>query len=307
MLTVETLSLRVGGRAARTPRTLLDGIDLAVRPGEMLMVMGENGSGKSTLLACLAGQKGGMTTASGAWQQSGDVCLDGVPVLQMAPMALARRRAWMRQSTSISFGFTAAEVVELGRFGQGRHARNRTIAFEALALSGASDLIDRDVMTLSGGELARVQFARALAQLWPDTPDDVAARPLGHKATADDTHATIAADTSHDHAMKSDAAPVPEARYLLLDEPTAAMDLRHQQQVLGAARRLTREWGMGVVAVVHDPNLALAYADRVVMLKAGHILADVGIEDMDAPLLERCFDVPVAFVDGPLGRRALIA
>lgn len=285
MLTVETLSLRVGGRASRTPRTLLDAIDLDVRPGEMLMVMGENGSGKSTLLACLAGQKGGMTTASGAWQQSGAVCLDGVPVLQMAPMALARRRAWMRQSTSISFGFTADEVVELGRFGQGRHARNRTIAFDALALAGASDLIGRDVMTLSGGELARVQFARALAQLWPEKPDEA----------------------SHDPGMAAGASRVPEARYLLLDEPTAAMDLRHQQHVLGAARRLTREWGMGVVAVVHDPNLALAYADRVVMLKAGHVLADVGIEDMDAGLLERCFDVPVAFVDGPLGRRALIA
>ncbi|WP_347557816.1 ATP-binding cassette domain-containing protein [Robbsia sp. KACC 23696] len=296
MLTVETLSLSVGGRASRSPRTLLDAIDLEVRPGEMLMVMGENGSGKSTLLACLAGQKNGLTAASGAWRQLGAVCLDGVPVLQMAPMALARRRAWMRQSTSISFGFTADEVVELGRFGQGTHARNRTIALDALALSGASDLVGRDVMTLSGGELARVQFARALAQLWPDLP--------GAHALHDGADARVASGTE---AVPPLVEGIAESRYLLLDEPTAAMDLRHQQHVLGAARRLTREWGMGVVAVVHDPNLALAYADRVVMLKAGHVLADVGIDALDAALLQRCFDVPVSFVDGPSGRRALIA
>ncbi|KKB65033.1 hypothetical protein WM40_03585 [Robbsia andropogonis] len=303
MLTVEMLSLTVAGRASDSPRMLLNAIDLQIRPGEMLMLMGENGSGKSTLLACLAGQQVGLTASSGAWQQRGAVCLDGVPVLDIPPMALARRRAWMRQSTSISFGFSTDEVVELGRFGQGTHARNRTIALEALALSGASDLVGRDVMTLSGGELARVQFARALAQLWPDSPDGELFHEHVNKGRSRHFHDAMARETVSSTALP----PHGEARYLLLDEPTAAMDLRHQQHVLGAVRRLSREWGIGVVAIVHDPNLALAYADRVVMLKMGQLLADVPIDALDAALLQRCFDVPMSFVDGPFGRRALMA
>ena len=83
--------------------------------------------------------------------------------------------------------------------------------------------------TLSGGEKARVQLARALAQVWHPRPDG------------------------------SD-------RWLFLDEPTAALDLAHQHQVM----RLLRAWAtrerLGVVAVLHDVNLALRYVDDVLVL-----------------------------------------
>lgn len=87
---------------------------------------------------------------------------------------------------------------------------------------------NRDVQTLSGGEMGRTAFARVLAQTTP---------------------------------------------IVLLDEPTAALDLRHQEAVLRRARHL-RDEGACVVVVLHDLNLAAAYADRVVLMEHGRIVAD---------------------------------
>ena len=63
------------------------------------------------------------------------------------------------------------------------------------------------------------------------------------------------------------------ARWLLLDEPTAALDLRHQHDTLGTVRRWAREQGVGVLAVLHDLNLALRYADQAWVLDAGRLRA----------------------------------
>ncbi|WP_373290219.1 ATP-binding cassette domain-containing protein [Deinococcus daejeonensis] len=89
----------------------------------------------------------------------------------------------------------------------------------------------RDIQTLSGGEQQRVHLARTLAQLH-GTPGD---------------------------------------RVLLLDEPTASLDLAHQHATLRLARDLCAE-GVGVLAVLHDLNLAAQYADRVLLLDGGQVL-----------------------------------
>lgn len=94
--------------------------------------------------------------------------------------------------------------------------RDRLIAMEALALAGAASLAERDVTTLSGGEMARVQFARVLAQL---RPQDV------------------------------DSGAQPKPRYLLLGEPTDALDLAHQHHLLRTLRELAKEWHIGVLAI----------------------------------------------------------
>ena len=66
---------------------------------------------------------------------------------------------------------------------------------------------------------------------------------------------------------------VQEPRYLLLDEPTASLDLRHQLEVMELLRRFCRDREMGMVVAIHDLNLALRYADQVVMLQDGRVLA----------------------------------
>ena len=97
-------------------------------------------------------------------------------------------------------------------------------------------LAQRVLNTLSGGERARAQLARVLAQIWEPVP--------GH------------------------------SRWLLLDEPTAALDMHHQHAVLRLARRWAHEHGVGVVAVLHDLNLALRYADQVLLLQNGRVQAN---------------------------------
>ena len=84
---------------------------------------------------------------------------------------------------------------------------------------------------------------------------------------------------------------------ILLDEPTAALDLRHQDQVLAEARRLATA-GSAVVAVLHDLSVAAAYADRIVVLAAGEIAADGPPEDvLDADLIGKVYEHPVDVIE----------
>ncbi|MBB3257282.1 ABC-type hemin transport system ATPase subunit [Paraburkholderia bannensis] len=155
-----------------------------------------------------------------------------------------------------------SDVVRLGRYA---HLDGAAMPFpvdvlvqDMLALAGVAPLADRDITTLSGGEFARVQFARALAQLW----------------------------TLDAHQMPP--------RYLLMDEPTAALDLVQQHRLFATARRLTRAWNIGALAIAHDCNLAARHADRLVLIANGRSIADgAPREVMRTDLLERCYGAPM--------------
>jgi iron complex transport system ATP-binding protein len=152
-----------------------------------------------------------------------------------------------RGASTDLYPLRAAQLVRLGRYPHVDAGAPESPRFEedvvnhALTLAGAARLAERDVTTLSGGEYARVQFARALAQVWPSAS--------GHS--------------------QQRAAP----RYLLLDEPTAALDLVHQHSLFSTVARLTREWHLGALAISHDCTLAARYADRLVLLADGKIVA----------------------------------
>jgi len=241
--------------------TLLKRVSLQVRPGEMLALLGENGAGKSTLLRVLAGD---------IRPQAGSVQLSGRPMYLWSMADRARRRAVLPQRAEVAFGFTALEVVLMGRQPHGDGAPGAdalAIAREALGCVDAAHLTDRIVNTLSGGEAARVHLARVLAQLW--------------------THA--AGD-----------------RFLLLDEPTASLDPAHQHLTLACARTFARDHGLGVLAVLHDVNLAAQYADRIALLKRGRLIAEGAPHAVLTPdRLEACYGVqavvmPHPRVDAPL-------
>lgn len=174
---------------------------------------------------------------SGEWNPSdGQILWDGAPLSRHARADLARRRAVVSQHTSTPFSFRALDLVLLGRLPHARFpsVADLAIARDAMELAGVGEFIDRKVDTLSGGERQRVHLARALAQL---------------------------------HEARSSSSGV-----LLLDEPTAHLDLAHQQRTLDLARRLAGE-GLTVLAVLHDVNLAAAYADEALLMKNGHLLA----------------------------------
>ncbi len=151
---------------------------------------------------------------------------------------LARFRAVMPQASQVAFDFKVSEVVELGRYPHRlQPSQDETlIATRAMALTQVDHLASRAFNTLSGGEKARVHLARCLAQIWEPMPG------LG-------------------------------CRWLLLDEPTASLDLSHQQAVMRTVRRWALDRGVGVIAVLHDLNLALRFTDQVMVLQAGRCVA----------------------------------
>ena len=184
--------------------------------------------------------------------QSGQVLLDGLELSGHAVEGLARRRSVMPQDCSVAFDFTAQEVVELGRYPH-RHqpgSGEAQIPVQAMVLTGVDHLAQRSINTLSGGERARTHLARALAQIWQPPADGA-------------------------------------ARWLLLDEPTAALDLAHQHHAMRLLRQWAGQQGAGVVAVIHDLNLALRYADDVLVLGGDAGVHHGAVLDVLQPALVR--------------------
>jgi iron complex transport system ATP-binding protein len=211
-----------------------------VRAGGRALLAGASADLRAGRFTALLGPNGAgkstlMSLLSGQRRpDAGEVLLDGQPLQRHPPQALALRRAVMPQESAVAFGFTVREVAELGRYPhRSRPSRDEAgIVTRALQATAVAQLGPRVFNTLSGGEKARVHLARALAQVWEPRPDGA-------------------------------------ARWLLLDEPTAALDLAHQHQVLRLLRGWAHGQGVGVVAVLHDLNLALRYADDVLVLAAG--------------------------------------
>lgn len=201
--------------------------------------------------------------------QEGSVLLDGRHLAGLGMESLARRRAFMPQDCAVAFDFTVQEVVELGRYPHRSQPSQHEAAVvaEALALTGVAHLAQRNINTLSGGERARAHLARALAQIW-EAPGDGS------------------------------------ARWLLLDEPTAALDLAHQHHAMQLLRGWALQRGVGVVAVIHDLNLALRYADDVLILGgAAGVFHGATEEVLQPALAERIWGMrcdPVRGSDGAL-------
>ena len=135
-------------------------------------------------------------------------------------------------------------------------------------LRGAESLTHRIYSTLSGGERQRVQLARVLAQIW-EPPDS-------------------------------------GGRYLLLDEPTASLDLAHQHHTLATVRQLARR-GVGVLVVLHDFNLAAQYGDRILVLNDGqaHRLG-APWEVITPDLIQAVFGIAVQIMPHPCGDGPLV-
>ncbi|MEM8699460.1 MAG: ATP-binding cassette domain-containing protein [Pseudomonadota bacterium] len=239
---------------------VLERVSLTLEPGEVVVLIGPNGAGKSTLLACLSGalRPGG-----------GSVRIDGLPVAELSPMELGRRRSVLEQNPTTSAPFIARDLIGLGIPIEipPREARRMVIA--AADATGLGALIDRPMSRLSGGEAHRAHMARALAQL-------SAGRALGREG------------------------------WLLLDEPTASLDLAHQGSVLAAARRAAAE-GAGVLAVLHDMTLAGALADRVALMHSGRIVACGPPGEILTPaVLAPVYNVDISIASAPDGARAII-
>jgi iron complex transport system ATP-binding protein len=139
------------------------GVDLEVRSGEVLCLLGPNGSGKTTLFKTMLGLLP---------PQAGKVLLDGIGVAGLSRLQIARRVAYVPQAHAANFPFTVADMVVMGRTAHlGLFAspsqQDRSKALAALATLGIDDLADAEYTRISGGQRQLALIARSLAQEAP--------------------------------------------------------------------------------------------------------------------------------------------
>ena len=196
---------------------------------------------------------------------SGEILLDGRPLTHWSKLELARRRAVLPQHSAVAFDFTGLQIAMLGLLGfRGTLSERQmqAVAEKALAETEALAFADRPYTVLSGGERQRVQLARVLAQ------------------------------------CDADPAATP---FLLLDEPITGLDLSHQHAALASARRRV-DRGLGVLAVLHDLNMAARYADRVGIVEDGRV-TNLGPtrQTLDPERLSAVFATPIVRIEAAGG------
>jgi iron complex transport system ATP-binding protein len=203
---------------------ILENVCFSVETGTFLGILGPNGSGKTTLLKSISRV---------LKPNKGAILIDDADIYQMKTIDVAKNMAVVPQDSSISFSFTALDIVLMGRTPhltrlQREGAKDLAIAKQAMEYTGTWDLAQRLVTELSGGERQRVIIARALTQ---------------------------------------------QPKILLLDEPTSHLDISNQIEIMDILKQLCIEKKMLIIGVFHDFNLAARYCDSVIMLKKGKIIA----------------------------------
>ena len=239
-----SLTYRVGDA------TLVSNVDFAAARGELVAVIGPNGAGKSTLLNLLSGD---------LQPSEGQVVLDSVDIADALPGDLALVRSMLTQRTPVDIPYTAAQVVNMGRFPHRRDEansaeRDSAAVAEAMDRTDTSRFAGRVYATLSGGERTRVSLARVFAQKTP---------------------------------------------IVFLDEPTTALDVAHQERIMGETVRLSREQ-RAVVVVLHDLNAAAVHADRIVLMNQSEVVAGgLPREVLQEALLSAVYAQRMVVVDHP--------
>ncbi len=226
-----TANLSVGYQSSRDRRAVLERVNVSIRTGELVCLLGPNGIGKSTLLRTMTGLQPPL------W---GDVALAGVDLADLSPLEIARKIGVVLTTRVVIESLTVRRVIEIGRYPHsgwfGRlTAHDHEIVEWAIDAVGVTHLAGRDFSRISDGERQRVMIARALAQ---------------------------------------------EPVLLILDEPTAFLDVPSRVELMGLLRRLTRAGSLAVIVSTHDLELALRTADVVWLLLPGGEVAIGAPEDV---------------------------
>lgn len=187
---------------------------------------------------------------------SGKISLFGKDINDYSKKELAIKRAVLSQHYNIAFPIAVSDIVLMGRY---PYFTNKPIAVDlsvckqAMQLMDVDDLSERDYNTLSGGEAQKVQMSRVLSQIWE--------------------------------------AKQGEEKLLFLDEPVSHLDIKYQHQLLKAGKELC-DRQITVIAILHDINLSINYADRILFMKQGRILYDtIKLTDISTEMIYDVFDI----------------
>lgn len=223
MIQTKDLSYKIGNKV------LIDKLSLSFSEHQLTLIVGANGAGKSTFIQLLSQELN---------PSSGSILFNDRNITAISKAEMAQQRAVLSQDIELSFPLSVQEIVMMGRYPHFKNsARNQDIKIceEAMKFFDVYPMMDRNYMTLSGGEKQRVQFARVAAQIWPDDSN--------------------------------------KTKYLFLDEPLTYLDIYFQYQFMDQLKELMQLQPMLILGVVHDINLAYQYADNVVMLSSGKLIA----------------------------------
>ncbi|MBQ9076378.1 MAG: ABC transporter ATP-binding protein [Muribaculaceae bacterium] len=228
---LSTRNLSVGYRSGKSVTTILHGLDLTLRRGELVCLLGANGIGKSTLLRTLSGVQAPL---------SGEVTISGRDMTHYSPKELSRLISIVYTDRTLAGALTVNELVSLGRhpytgfLGRLDH-KDRTIISHSLDAVGMRHKADCHVATLSDGERQKVMIARALAQ---------------------------------------------EAPVIILDEPTAFLDVASRIDTMRQLHSLACEHGKAILLSSHDINCSLSTAGRLWLLRHDRTMSEGVTEDM---------------------------
>ncbi len=228
---VETHSLAIGYRSSGSERTVASGLNLQLRPGNLVCLLGSNGAGKSTLMRTLSGLQPAL---------AGEIRIDGHPLGTLKPAGLAQKLSLVLTDRIDAGNLTAREVVALGRTPYtgwlGSLSKDDLFKInQSIEQTGITMLLERHMHQLSDGERQKVMLARALAQ---DTP------------------------------------------LILLDEPTAHLDLPNRVEMMRLLHTLARDTRKAILLSTHELDLALQTADELWLMHPDGTLLTGLPEDM---------------------------
>lgn len=235
-LVAENITVRAGDA------TLVNDATVSLNPGELVAILGPNGAGKTSLLRAMLG----LAPIAG-----GTATLDGLACLSLSPSVRARKVAYLPQRRPLAWPNKVRDIVALGRFSHGAtlgklSEPDAQAVDEAIKACDLVSLEHRTIDSLSGGEVARVHFARAIA----------ARAPL-----------------------------------LVADEPVAALDPRHQLRIAELLREFVNSGG-GALVVLHEVALAAQFADRLIWMDRGSVVAEgTPKETLDAKIMKDVYGV----------------
>ena len=204
--------------------SIVEDVSVSLRPNELVAILGPNGAGKTSLLRTLLGIS---KPTSGSAKLNGENCFG------MSPSERAKIVSYLPQRRPLAWPYRVRDVVALGRFAHGAALGrlspvDNAAVDDAIAACKLGELQHRATDNLSGGELARVHFARAIAG---------------------------------------------KAPLLIADEPVAELDPKHQLLVADLIRQFVDDGG-GALVVLHEVALAARFADRLIWMKDGSIIAE---------------------------------
>jgi iron complex transport system ATP-binding protein len=239
-------------------KIIINRINLHIKKGEFVCIIGPNGSGKTTLLKAITRI---------IKPAKGNIFLEGRDLNNIDKREIAKKMAVVSQNLPI-VSMTVKEFVLLGRTPHYKTLQlleNKSdieVVEHAISMTGIERLQNSLMSEISGGEVQLSLIARALAQ---------------------------------------------EPWILLLDEPTAHLDITHQVNILDLIKRLNKDYQLTVIIILHDLNLASEYCDRLILMNNGQITKTGTPEEvLNSIDLEEVYKTPVVVEKNPLSNKPFV-